>query len=991
MAVSYDRVRTAAWLPSSPDASIVARYHALPFPEQWRDALLDLCNTGRSEDAEPYRTVPTHRMEQVLQAVAPDHLALPRPATSQDEPAYWLYVPDDAPLLPDPAFRALRNAWLADLRPEPEHRAVLNRTRAMLDESPPLWRSVEVELLRCPATGGGTAAPRPYQYALTTDWLARRLLALDPYDFGGGRLRFRALPRSPRDQGAELVSQPLPFEVKGRTWWYSIVLNITLHTVPFDPLPRLHLHSGIRRWATLVSGTTQRLHLPYRSRTTVLLRPRVPWLPGAPASGRFAVARLERRWDKENEAWTTDWVNGGPARMMRGISLTEPFPEAGEILAEPERWLTDDMRAAVVYSTAMGAHGVAAGLMSDQRSRIVEWAEQAIPAELRPVPTRPHTRRGSTTPANVAPKPRPADKATEEIRRAANLREAVAFAVACLRPSDPSSAVPVLGARLLWQTPDMRDAAIAALVAHLGLKNDGDAPTSAAFAAAAPENPVMLEWQSPELTVRLRCLKLPGRLAGDLPIPDDARRTRATVTAALADRRAAAAAFLAADGPGDIPSLALVELDRPGEFTSTNHNPKFALWLGFADAGALTQFVTVPKKVKGYDSAGNADHRAREAWDDGLRQLGARVHPEPAVAGGLPDGLRYAAIWLVRKNRRSRTRWEGYVPVAVLVTPERPGRGIARIQGWDPEADDGAGAWVPYPVMLLRLTRLAEISAGEPIPTGASPDPAGSAASPDPAASGGDGTPGHRPSWRKNMDGQRRATEQWLQKVLASLRGTPTLLLAHAQNARSHWTWLQDGQVEPDRLRTGLAPARRLDPDLRLVRVRTRIGRETAQWWGVHPRGGPNGLPSHLWVAAGDDGMGGRVFWSTTPKAHQFRTSAVEADKLAPRPLRAGPRKGEPTVDTHIPAWNPDLVELAVLGCHPADGDDPEALALAVHQMRRPPDYPEALSLPLPLHLAGLAQEYVLPIPVQDGEQAVPSMEMVADEDPAAVEISETE
>jgi hypothetical protein len=122
-----------------------------------------------------------------------------------------------------------------------------------------------------------------------------------------------------------------------------------------------------------------------------------------------------------------------------------------------------------------------------------------------------------------------------------------------------------------------------------------------------------------------------------------------------------------------------------------------------------------------------------------------------------------------------------------------------------------------------------------------------------------------------------------------------------------------------------------------------------------------------------------------------IRSSAIEADKLATRPLRRGNRQGELTVDTHIPAWNPDLVELAVLGCHTADGDDPEVLALAVHQMRQPPDYAEALSLPLPLHLAELAQEYVLPIPVQDAEGAVPSMEMVVDEDPTAVEMSDTE
>ncbi|MGV9249474.1 RNaseH domain-containing protein [Streptomyces sp. NPDC003710] len=54
-------------------------------------------------------------------------------------------------------------------------------------------------------------------------------------------------------------------------------------------------------------------------------------------------------------------------------------------------------------------------------------------------------------------------------------------------------------------------------------------------------------------------------------------------------------------------------------------------------------------------------------------------------------------------------------------------------------------------------------------------------------------------------------------------------------------------------------------------------------------------------------------------------------------------------------------MEIAVLGCHEDDDsaapvlekpDDPEALALAMHQLRQAPDYAAALSLPPPLHLA---------------------------------------
>lgn len=352
------------------------------------------------------------------------------------------------------------------------------------------------------------------------------------------------------------------------------------------------------------------------------------------------------------------------------------------------------------------------------------------------------------------------------------------------------------------------------------------------------------------------------------------------VTTALAERRDEAAAFLAQDHPGPVPSVALVELDRAADFTSADHDPKFALRLGFAKVGVLTQFVAVPKKVRGYNSVDNAEHRARKAWNDALRQLGARVHPEHGLTAGVPAGLRYAAIWLVRKNQRSRTRWAGHVPVAVLVTPG-PREGIVQIQGWDAEADGGAGEWIPYPAMLLRLTEQAEVS------------------SMPPDAEDEDDGPAQRPNRRKSMERQRRETEEWLQKVLRSLRGAPTMLLTYAQNARSHWTWLQDGQLQADRIRTGLAPARPLDPDLRLLRVRNGKGRETAQWWGLHPKDGPNGIPSHLWVARHEDGTdGGRVFWSTTPKPVQFRDSAVAADKLGGRPITRGRRAGELTVDT---------------------------------------------------------------------------------------------
>ncbi len=403
-----------------------------------------------------------------------------------------------------------------------------------------------------------------------------------------------------------------------------------------------------------------------------------------------------------------------------------------------------------------------------------------MPAELRPVPERVRTRLGSSAPS--APKGTHRDQRT---------RKATAYAMTCLDAATPADGRPVLEARLLWQTPEMRDTAIDALTTHLGLV-DADHPTDAKFRDAVPGTPAVLEWVTPELTVRLRCMKLTGGLGTDLPIMDGARPTRATVTTAIATRRDEAAAFLAADRPGAVPSIALVELDRAADFATPHHDPKFALRLGFAKAGVLTQFLAVPKKVKGYNTVGNAGHRALMAWDDALRQLGARYHTRPSPDTGVPAEMRYAAIWMVRRNQKSRTRWSGYVPVAVLVTPG-PEDGTARVQGWDAAADAGAGDWISYPAMLLRLTEYADVSS-------AAPD----------VADENDG-PVRRPRRRKSMDEQRRPPKNGCrQKVQRSLRGVPTMLLAQAQNARSHWTWLQDGRLEADRIRTGHAPARNL-------------------------------------------------------------------------------------------------------------------------------------------------------------------------------------
>ena len=122
-------------------------------------------------------------------------------------------------------------------------------------------------------------------------------------------------------------------------------------------------------------------------------------------------------------------------------------------------------------------------------------------------------------------------------------------------------------------------------------------------------------------------------------------------------------------------------------------------------AGVLTQFVLVPKKARRYNSVKNLDHRVRSGWQDGLRQLGVRVLPEHTVTTGVPEGLRYAALWMVKRRKDGPTRLPRHTPVAVMVTPLASGTGLAAVTGWDPQT----AQWIPYPQFLLKLVKIAEI------------------------------------------------------------------------------------------------------------------------------------------------------------------------------------------------------------------------------------------------------------------------------------------
>ncbi len=876
--MTYTRIRPCAFMPGPQAQPFVAEFSALAFPPEWRTGLLDLYRHGR-RNPDQVRSVPVRRFRQLLHALAPELIALTRDASPGDaDPLLYCARPFSAPVL-----RALVAAWAADLPKGEDAAGPLRDTMLQLQASDLQWTRTPVDLVEQSVTAGGTAGLAERLYALLPEFLARRIAAHGQYQFEGVQLRFVQAPPNQRG-AAELVSWPprtfLPPRGK-RGWHFSLYLRISLQTVPFEPQPRIHIHSGVRRWES-----HRKVRVPPGDRVSVYLAADAPWIDGAPAPQEFRFGKGGLAWSRGKIGWAV----GGPEDILRRLTFANEFPDPEVLVKDPGAWLDGPggITAAVVYGTAMEkTHGVGAGLMPRDRAPLHEWVAEALAPEFVPVPdlvrsTMPA--RPARTPARTAGSAGPLADARGDGGAAASARRAQLAHVLADRN---------FNADVFCQTSAIRDAILQAATADLGLAGT-EIPGEANIRA----------WRTSELDIQLRLHDL-GALGSGLLLDGEVPATRDQRDAAIAERRVTVARHMATLPPGS--SLAFAEIDRPGKFAGPLADPKIAMRLGFADASVVSQFLHPPD-----DEADGADdtvpHRALAAWQDGLRQAGLASLPQHSLGGQIPGDLQYLAVWIVRKNRSGPTGHTHFLPVAVLMRPETPGA-----LGITPRLSQ----WLPYGELLQAIGQHGTIEE----------------------------------SWAR--EAAQAAAERFIRQVLYMVRSRPTLLLTNAQNIRSWWPSLTNSAVIRDQVgfAGSMSPAALYGPGLRHVRVRHAESFETPQWFAPNETTGRPGLAEGLWLPA-DAGPGNRVFGSTTAKPATAMHAAVSASKLVPR---SGER---PRVDTGQQAWNPSLLEITVLAC--TNDDNPEAFAALTHQLRISPDHSDALKLPVPLHLASLAAEYVL-------------------------------
>ncbi|MFI6456756.1 pPIWI_RE module domain-containing protein [Streptosporangium amethystogenes] len=905
MAVKYRSISLTAYQPS--ENTLVKPFQVLRIPEGLRAAFAQAHRSGLGDiPADRVKTFPIRSLNALLPLAAPDVISVGQRVSMEDD-VPWLYAhhPVD-----DRIVRGLLKVWLLGMRGEESLR---ERAYDLLTGAKLPWRTKFVDLAGRVMSDGETAQPEPPLYHLLPDYVARLIQRHGEFRGANGR-SWSFLETPTTDRRAQLVSWPPrgdPSETPGAL--FSYLITVTVQTVPFTSQFRLHVRTGVRRWVTEVNAQGT-VYTGGRSASVHVITD-TQW-PGASGdSTRIAIHRLRYDFKKAEHTWR---AVDRPDLLPRA-SLVRSAVDAADLGRNPRKYLEglEGIRAGIPHHTTMGSHGVGAGLMSADRVPLMAWIDEALSPEFTRAPA---CRRAPwpAKPLNAPKKLLAPRKGTEDDRlrilEHKKAEQAARDAVErrhLLREALEGSP---LVARVHWQETETRDALVTSLCGVLGLP----APDSVGET---------LTWRTPELDVILQ-VRPTGDIGAALEVNAAKPTSAEQLREAIAKRRSEVADAMNDGEAGLRPLVALVEIEK--DFKVKRSDSKFAVRLGCADAGVITQFIqtAVNKGLKK-----NCPHRAKMAWLDVFRQFGACRIPQHTFVDKFPEDLQYIAIWMAKRRKDGPTRQAVRQLLAIRV---RPADGVRGVSGWL----EDERRWAPYPEYLLWLAK------GINSHTAADEIVADEEAAEDNAQS----SISHWDKERKNLQ---RRTATFLRPLLAQLRDRPTLLMVHAQNLRDGWPWLNNGMVIQDHIWVDdgdPVPISLWGNRLRLLRVRDSSRDETPQWYATD---GDHGIPAGLWPLT--EARGERVFYSSTDRPSTAKKASIKARKEGVR----FDRTGKEVRDTDKNAFNPNLLEIAVLACQ--SGDEPGEWAACVHQLRHAPDINAPLALPFPLHLAKQAVEYVLP------------------------------
>ncbi len=291
---SSSELRTLAFC-LSPEAKASASYIEHPFwmlslPEAFKDTVRRTLAQALGRNSHDIR-LPISVLNKAARLLIPDITGILGDADKSGSRP-WLYATMlENTLQTEPAstraMQRILSAWIRTALPQKvsqEHREDLVK---LTREQDFLWRSEHIDLTSWQIAENKTARPfpkgTPYNgFVLLPDVVATRIAA-SAFSWGPYTLTFYRAPRNPGRSGVELISWP-PLRLKGDEWPSSVVLTLTLQTVPFQSYPELHCDISMRRWLGRPT------YIPGKVETSIYLLDQVPWIEGAQQSHCFQVA-----------------------------------------------------------------------------------------------------------------------------------------------------------------------------------------------------------------------------------------------------------------------------------------------------------------------------------------------------------------------------------------------------------------------------------------------------------------------------------------------------------------------------------------------------------------------------------------------------------------------------------------------------------------------------------------------------------------------------
>jgi hypothetical protein len=838
-------------------------------------------------------------LNKAVRMLVPDLISITR---SADEASVqpWLYGYGQEPAS-SLAMQQIMRSWIYTAFPAQMPEAAKYALASKITADSLVWCKRVVDLAQWEIAENGTAMQSKTEgvdrFVLLPDLLAARLCQPGiELDWGTYQLCFRRCPSAPGKSGTELISwPPLIYEDKQkRLWPYSIVLTLTLQTVAFQSFPELHCDIGIRRWA----GPPIE-YLPGDKETSVYLLDSVPWIEGIHYSNSFQVAPMVRQRVPKAEqregastyrlAWNSDLV-----KLLDYLRARDCFPNPQDLIQTPSAYLRDDGKpsASIVYRNGIDpAHEVGPGLMPIDRHHFAERIKEIFAPELVFIDAPQRKIYPVAVPENSFMEKEGEEDQAEKL---ASEKEAPSSLLAQRRLAVAKAIGEHLTLGIWYQSDIIRQALLQALHTLLG------------YPLVSGES---FTWVTNELklTVQIRPL---GSI-GDA-LDSKARERKAELLRAAIRQRIEEISEVVplADGR----AAALIELDPAQEFGDAD--PKYALRIGFAQMGWLTQFITpykenkrLPEKQRQKEEE-KVTHRATAALRDLLRQCGVLgampqiVNKGKVTDSSIPSPLHYLGVWLIKQYApSSHTRIPQMLPLVVHMASDTYEVHVkAR----------GFTDWLSYPDTLLALAQ------------------------------------GQAQGVRKPKDA--------LPFIMDTLnRFIPTcphiILFFHAQNFRSAWNWLTNEQIT----KALPAPFSRYK-HLRIVRVRS--GEHETPEWYAQSEEVPYGFTKGIFML----GESGHIFASIQEKPPTTQKLSKELSKGMSR-TKTDKEGNQKNIDPNptVAAWNPSLVEMTV-SC--AQSKETLMCAMIANELRHAmaSHYNHPTIYPLPLHLASLIEEYVLPL-----------------------------